>query len=114
MNAPFWNEGDRWHVALSQEEALGIAQGLPPAPISSKGNEVTAGCAYLFIHRIVLRASTMTLKNADNLERHAVRGELDSLGTRWILHNSIMSAAGLLDLLHDLLPPKQADHEPPV
>lgn len=33
---------------------------------------------------------------------HAVRGELDSLGTRWILHNSAMSAAGLFDMLHDL------------
>ena len=33
---------------------------------------------------------------------HAVRGELESLGTRWILHNSDMSAAGLFDILHDL------------
>ena len=32
---------------------------------------------------------------------HAVRGELDALGTRWILHNSAMSAAGLFDMLHD-------------
>ena len=32
----------------------------------------------------------------------AVRGELTSLGTRWILHNSAMSAAGLFDMLHDL------------
>ena len=33
---------------------------------------------------------------------HAVRGELDSLGTRWILHNSDMSGPGLFDMLHDL------------
>jgi len=33
---------------------------------------------------------------------HAVRGELDSLGTRWILHNSAMTAAGMFDMLHDL------------
>lgn len=33
---------------------------------------------------------------------HAVRGELESLGTRWVLHNSSMSAAGLFDTLHDL------------
>ena len=33
---------------------------------------------------------------------HAVRGELESLGTRWILHNSTMTAAGLFDMLHDL------------
>ncbi len=33
---------------------------------------------------------------------HAVRGELDSLGTRWTLHNSAMSNAGLFDMLHDL------------
>ena len=32
----------------------------------------------------------------------AVRSELDSLGTRWIPHNSDMSAAGLFDMLHDL------------
>lgn len=32
----------------------------------------------------------------------AVRGELDGLGTRWILHNSAMTAAGLFDMLHDL------------
>ena len=32
----------------------------------------------------------------------AVRGELDSLGTRWVLHNSAMTAAGLFDMLHDL------------
>lgn len=32
----------------------------------------------------------------------AVRGELESLGTRWILHNSTMTAAGLFDMLHDL------------
>ena len=33
---------------------------------------------------------------------HAVRGELDALGTRWVLHNSDMSAPGLFDMLHDL------------
>ncbi len=33
---------------------------------------------------------------------HAVRGELDSLGTRWVLHNSDMSAPGLFETLHDL------------
>ena len=33
---------------------------------------------------------------------HAVRGELESLGTRWIPHNSAMSAAGLFDILYDL------------
>lgn len=32
----------------------------------------------------------------------AVRGELESLGTRWMLHNSSMTAAGLFDMLHDL------------
>jgi hypothetical protein len=32
----------------------------------------------------------------------AVRGELESLGTRWVLHNSAMTAAGLFDMLHDL------------
>lgn len=31
----------------------------------------------------------------------AVRGELDSLGTRWMLHNSDMSAAGLFEMLYD-------------
>lgn len=31
-----------------------------------------------------------------------VRGELESLGTRWMLHNSAMTAAGLFDMLHDL------------
>jgi hypothetical protein len=31
----------------------------------------------------------------------AVRGELESLGTRWMLHNSTMTAAGLFDTLHD-------------
>jgi len=33
---------------------------------------------------------------------HAVRGELEALGTRWVLHNSDMSAPGLFDMLHDL------------
>jgi hypothetical protein len=32
----------------------------------------------------------------------AVRGELESLGTQFILHNSTMTAAGLFDMLHDL------------
>lgn len=32
----------------------------------------------------------------------AVQGELESLGTRWIRHNSAMTAAGLFDMLHDL------------
>ncbi len=32
----------------------------------------------------------------------AVQGELESLGTRWIRHNSAMTAAGLFDILHDL------------
>ena len=31
----------------------------------------------------------------------AVQGELESLGTSWILHNSAMSAAGLFDMLHE-------------
>jgi len=33
---------------------------------------------------------------------YAVRGELDSLGTSWLLHNSAMSAAGLFEALQDL------------
>ena len=32
----------------------------------------------------------------------AVREELESLETKWTLHNSAMSAAGLYDMLHDL------------
>ena len=56
------------------------------------------------VHSVALRYNTgfFLFGAGGSGKSFAVRGELESLGTRWMLHNSAMSAAGLFDMLHDL------------